>query len=409
MESSTARLESPQVQETPGLKRKRSPINDEPSAVRQGHPPPPAGMVTPINYLVRARPQKLGLIEGDAETFGDVLEMIDSYEAALEQSIGWHDIVTYARASPQEFKLGEYSPGVMSCRIWVKGVEVEIYEDDFRVIMSGAPERVIPTQPIPEDELAELATLNILEGRLAILIKKADAVASKARQLNYHLKGRKTGVISRKAAEQQPQVMPEPLQENRPFSPQPYPNMTPRPPVFTNGDSTKIQQRLLEQYLSTTHSQPRPKPLRGTTETTNTQPIFIPTTESRRLSHPLTSSDDGIEGQYRLLMAAKMEKLARGDPIYPPCDRCRRLGFDCTKNLTACSACTKKHAKCAWKEIREGELGQVATGRAENGFVVVENGDPGLRVGEERRFEGLGGDHATLAKIASAAAAAGSR
>jgi hypothetical protein len=80
MEGGLSRLESPQVQENLGLKRKRSPINDEPPAVRQGPPLPQGGMVTPINYLIKARPEKLKLIEGDAGTFGDVLEMIDNYE-----------------------------------------------------------------------------------------------------------------------------------------------------------------------------------------------------------------------------------------------------------------------------------------------------------------------------------------
>jgi hypothetical protein len=36
--------------------------------------------VTQINYLVKARSERLRLIEGDAETFGDVLGMIDDYE-----------------------------------------------------------------------------------------------------------------------------------------------------------------------------------------------------------------------------------------------------------------------------------------------------------------------------------------
>ena len=54
-------------------------------------------------------------------------------------------------------------------------------------------------------------------------------------------------------------------------------------------------------------------------------------------------------------MAARIEKLAKGDLINPPCDRCRRLKFDCTKHLTACTACTKKHAKCSWKEVKEDE------------------------------------------------------
>ena len=30
--------------------------------------------------------------------------------------------------------------------------------------------------------------------------------------------------------------------------------------------------------------------------------------------------------------------------------------MDCLKNLTACMGCTKKHAKCSWKEVREVEL-----------------------------------------------------
>lgn len=63
--------------------------------------------------------------------------------------------------------------------------------------MSGAPERMIPNQPIPEDEAAELGTLNILEARLQVLIKKADVVASKARQLNYHLGKHKLAVQAR--------------------------------------------------------------------------------------------------------------------------------------------------------------------------------------------------------------------
>ena len=30
--------------------------------------------------------------------------------------------------------------------------------------------------------------------------------------------------------------------------------------------------------------------------------------------------------------------------------------MDCTKNLTACLGCTKKHAKCSWKDVDEEEL-----------------------------------------------------
>jgi hypothetical protein len=39
--------------------------------------------VTQINYLVKARNDKMKLIEGDSETFNDVLSLIDDYEGKL--------------------------------------------------------------------------------------------------------------------------------------------------------------------------------------------------------------------------------------------------------------------------------------------------------------------------------------
>lgn len=278
----------------------------------------------------------------------------------LEQSpITWLDIVTFARSNPSEFILSETAPGVKACRFWIKGGQVEISEDDYRLIMSGGPERMIPTQPIAEDESAELGTLNILGTRLAVLIKKADAVASKARQLNYHLKGRKTAVMARKAVGQAAAVDSE---ETRTFTAQPFSAINSRSPNPVNGEDAKLQQELLDQFLSTErrHSAPhhRPKANRITTSDSTFHAFNGSQHDSsdRRNSHPLSTSEDGSEGQYRVLMAAKIEKLSRGDAINPPCDRCRRLKFDCTKHLTACSACTKKHAKCSWKDVKEGEI-----------------------------------------------------
>jgi len=74
------------MEQPPGLKRKRSPV---PGAVaEEGRPlgaaPKGVGNVTQINYLVRAKAERLRLIEGDGETFGDVLGMIDDYEGTLE-------------------------------------------------------------------------------------------------------------------------------------------------------------------------------------------------------------------------------------------------------------------------------------------------------------------------------------
>jgi hypothetical protein len=89
-------------------------------------------------------------------------------------------------------------------------------------------------------------------------------------------------------------------------------------------------------------------------------PVPIPNTPSsllpaasQRNSLPV-EKDDG--GPFKTEMVHKMEALAKGERILPPCDRCRRLHMDCLKNLTACMGCTKKHAKCSWKEVREGEL-----------------------------------------------------
>jgi hypothetical protein len=360
---------------------------------------------------------------------------------ALEQSpVTWLDIVTFAHTNPSEFVLTESPiPGHKYCRFWIHGGQVEVSEDDYRLIMSGAPERMIPTQPIPEDESAELGTLNILETRLAMLIKKADAVASKARQLNYHLKGRKTAVLSRKAADQ-----PVVVDETRNFSPQPFSAINARISIPPNGEAAKIQQQLLEQFTasdrrpstSASHPHPRPKPNR-----ISTSDFPASANDDRRMSHPLTSSEDGTEGQYRVLMASKIEKLARGDPIYPPCDRCRRLKFECTKHLTACQACTKKHAKCSWKDIREGELDYVPqlpvvsnNQGQENGYGGGNGGEgqseqrnvtPSVMISqtlaptqgmgiqeneilgeEQERERDMASEHAMLTQIASAAAAA---
>ncbi|PQE31480.1 C6 finger domain-containing protein [Rutstroemia sp. NJR-2017a WRK4] len=471
--------------EPQGEKRKRSPesVGSQgpgriPQAPRLTDNVASAG-VTQINYLVKARNDRLKLVEGDSETFGDVLTMLDDYEGVLQRResfasnlgaklvgplllksfeklfdgpikvitssynheqtpITWLDIVSFARTNPTEFVLSDTVHNVKVCRFWVNGGQFEISEDDYRLIMSGAPERMIPSQPIPEDENSELGTLNILETRLGMLIKKADAVASKARQLNYHLKGRKNVIMARKAPEAEA------------FSPQPFSAINrSRSPAPINGEAAKLQQDLLEQFHSphrrqSLPSQPRskqPRPDHSNFHTFNGG-------ADQRMSHPLSNSDDGTEGQYRVLMASRIEKLHKGEPINPPCDRCRRLKFVCTKHMTACGACTKKHAKCSWKDVKEGEMeATMAPQRdspvaSEDGFLVVDKKTPertnlatlnaNLPVHKGQNLSGLedlrsetpsnvpvtvspqakperrmSAEHALLAQMASAAAAAG--
>ncbi|KAJ8119745.1 hypothetical protein ONZ43_g3374 [Nemania bipapillata] len=182
------------------------------------------GNSVPINYLSRSLAVKLKLIQGDSDTFSDVLGLINEYEGNLAFNLGakltgsrllkamegafegsitttppqtqftpdpvtWLDIVDFAKSHPQEFQLSSTPTNQRYCQFSLKGVPVEIGEDDWRLIVSGALDRfrLVPPQPLEEDETAELATVEILEQRLQVLIKKADEVARRARQLNYHL------------------------------------------------------------------------------------------------------------------------------------------------------------------------------------------------------------------------------
>ena len=85
-------------------------------------------------------------------------------------------------------------------------------------------------------------------------------------------------------------------------------------------------------------------------------PVPIPHTPSSlaNKSAPVDRFDDS--GPYKAEMLSRMDSMQRGDRVLPPCDRCRRLHMDCLKNLTACLGCTKKHAKCSWKDVTEQEL-----------------------------------------------------
>lgn len=98
--------------------------------------------------------------------------------------------------------------------------------------------------------------------------------------------------------------------------------------------------------------------LAGTNASKQNQPtVAIPSTPASLMPHSKPSTldrDDG--GPFKAEMVRRMDNMWKGDRVIPPCDRCRRLHMDCLKNLTACMGCTKKHAKCSWKEVRADEL-----------------------------------------------------
>ncbi|KAH8197986.1 hypothetical protein TruAng_007850 [Truncatella angustata] len=344
---------------------------------------------------------QLKLIHGDTETFSDVITLINEYEGVLSRHesfasnlgaklmgprllkavegifewpiitnpaqnamtldpITWLDIVEFSKARPSEFVPTTTSSGNRCCQFFLKGVQVEISEDDWRVIVSGTLDRnrLIPPQPLEEDETAELATLEILEQRLKVLIKKADEVAGKARQLNYHLSGRRAIINSRRPS-------PHNTASASGFQPvnQPGPSSGP------NHHGYDLHADLLQQFLTNSPANRLPSlgptpPTPGTVHTAASTPRTsiqqqVLTSMSNRPSpgvYPIESGPREPEDEHRSLVTAKVEKLARGDEIQPPCDRCRRLKTACIKHLTACQGCTKKHARCAWKGLTEDEV-----------------------------------------------------
>ena len=105
------------------------------------------------------------------------------------------------------------------------------------------------------------------------------------------------------------------------------------------------------------------RPRSGSTEqltnslSKHTSTVAIPNTPASLMPQAkaqVPERDDG--GPFKTEMVVRMESMRRGERVMPPCDRCRRLHMDCLKNLTACMGCTKKHAKCSWKDVRPDEL-----------------------------------------------------
>lgn len=384
------------------------------------------GNPVPINYLSRSLAVKLKLIQGDSETFSDILSLINEYEGKLADfqthppflrrnslylqltcSIGvlnrhesfafnlgakltgsrllkamegafegaitttppqnqftadpvtWLDIVEFAKSHPQEFQLSSTQTNLRYCQFSLKGVQVEIGEDDWRLIVSGALDRfrLVPPQPLEEDETAELATVEIIEQRLQVLIKKADEVARKARQLNYHLIGRKASIHSRHPSKSSSASGFQPVNTIRQVGASPGYDLH---ADLLQQFMAPSAQPLSHRVSSTSSLPPTPNPISTTSSTPRTsipQHNFM-SSNSNRPSPGYASESTGrdCEEEYRILVTSRIEKMARGDVIRPPCDRCRRLKTQCIKHLTACQGCTKKHTKCTWKKLTEEEV-----------------------------------------------------
>ncbi|KAH7018272.1 uncharacterized protein B0I36DRAFT_37292 [Microdochium trichocladiopsis] len=376
--------------------------------------PPQSAKQPPINYLSRAQSGRLSLLQGDSDSFSDVLALIGEYEGVLNRHeslavnlgakltgprllkameglfegpiianprqamfgpdpITWLDIVEFSRSHPGDFVISNNAGGIRCCQFQLKGAQVEISEDDWRLIVAGAVDRFRLQQPAEEDEMTEAATLDILEQRLQVLIKKADEVARKARQLNYHLGGRKAAINARRSSQSSSSKSPfQAANQLRPGA---------------AGPTYDLHADLLAQFMNNPHqsrlsstSSVPPTPVTASTSVTTPrtslqyiqQPQHPQQQQQHQQSQPSTaysaasgrpspvfsaeSSAREPDEEYRHLVTSVVEKLGRGETIYPPCDRCRRLRTQCVKHLTACQGCTKKHARCVWKGLTEEEV-----------------------------------------------------
>lgn len=166
-----------------------------------------------INYLVRHLDADLPLITND-DTLPNILSLLSDYQGVLDRhesmacnlgarplgpilikrferlfdgpprvlkshgkdgtTVTWLDVVEFARNKPEQFQLGQMSEGVRVCQFYTKQCRVQISEEDFVLISSGIPQKMIPPQPIIEDEEKELGTIEILEKNLGQICQLAD-------------------------------------------------------------------------------------------------------------------------------------------------------------------------------------------------------------------------------------------
>lgn len=194
----------------PSHKRPRSPNNDHAMSSKV---PKTHSNHLQINYLARQYPDNLPLVSVD-DTMPAIIHLISEYDGVLHRhesiagnlgacplgpilikrferlfdgppqvlkshgkdgpTVTWLDVVEFAKNKPEQFNLEKSRNGVRVCQFYTKQCRVEISEEDFVLIASGMPQKMIPPQPIIEDEEKELGALEILEKNLVHIIQMAD-------------------------------------------------------------------------------------------------------------------------------------------------------------------------------------------------------------------------------------------
>jgi hypothetical protein len=204
-----------------------------------------------------------------------------------------------------------------------------------------------------------MATLDILETRTSFLYKKADEVAARARILHHRLGNRRRSIT---------RLNKSPDDANSPFR-----TLNALQRSSSSGTSYDLHADLLQQFTTpTTPASPGAAPGAATSGNSTGQASPIMHIQPQRTSGQPgrgsigTVSDPGSRvlpdhqtDVLRALITQKTEKLAKGELINPPCDRCRRLRVQCVKHLTACQGCTRKHARCSWRSATEQEVAMI--------------------------------------------------
>ncbi|KAI5249993.1 hypothetical protein E4T43_00429 [Aureobasidium subglaciale] len=367
-----------------------------------------------------ARPLGPILIKRFERCFDAPPRVIASHSHARDSDlpqVTWLDVVHFAKAHPSQFTLSTFSEGRRVCQFYYpqKQVRVQISEEDFVFINSGRCQDLVPPLPIWEDEEKEVATCEIVEKALRDLTAAADNVAARTRQLTHRLKGRRMAILERRSAEeshnqeaQQQALHPSFVSVNnnqqQPVMHQPQQTQQQQPP--TSPEKTDPALHIRNDLLKHFQSLPKPQPDNRRVSSVQQQPQSPPfQTPPNFNQHPRTNMDPAstsvspvpttvaalaaaaaaqasnytreespqssqprhnfskplppaqeVSQPYRTLCQAHMESLPRGSRVMPPCDRCRRLKMDCLKNLSSCGGCTKKHARCHWKQVSREEV-----------------------------------------------------
>lgn len=191
-------------------KRPGSPLGD--STLPAAKAPRTQSSQLQINYLVRQRQETLPLVTAE-ERMPRVLQLIGDYDGVLQRhesmagnlgacplgpillkrferlfegpprvlkshakdpNVTWLDVVEFAQNRPEQFNLEKQRNGVRVCQFYHKQCRVEISEEDYVLIASGMPQKLIPPQPILEDEEKELGVMEILERNLGKVVQMAD-------------------------------------------------------------------------------------------------------------------------------------------------------------------------------------------------------------------------------------------